>query len=58
MLKTLIDFYRLHKKPLFACFVDFRKAYDSVWREGLFFKLIQYGGSKNFVQSLFHNYSY
>ena len=36
VLKTIIDSYKLHKKPLFACFIDFRKAYDSVWREGLF----------------------
>ena len=40
VLKTLIDVYKLKRKPIFACFIDFRKAYDSVWREGLFFKLI------------------
>ena len=57
VLKTLIDFYKIHKKPLFACFIDFRKAYDSVWREGLFFKLIQYGCSKNFVRILLSMYS-
>jgi hypothetical protein len=57
VLKTLIDFYKLHKKPLFACFIDFCKAYDSVWREGLFFKLIQYGCSKNFVRILLSMYS-
>ena len=28
-------------KQLYACFVDFRKAYDSVWREGLLFKLLK-----------------
>ena len=52
VLKTLIDSYKSHKKPLFACFIDFRKAYDSVWREGLFFKLIRYGCSRNFVRVL------
>ena len=31
------------KKKLFACFVDFRKAFDSVWHEGLFFKLKKIG---------------
>ena len=56
VLKTLIDFYKLHKKPLFACFIDFRKAYDSVWREGLFFQLIQHGCSKNFIRMLLYKY--
>ena len=26
---------------LFVCFVDFCKAYDSVWQEALFFKLLK-----------------
>ena len=30
VLKTLIDSYKLRRKPMFACFVEFRKAYDSV----------------------------
>ena len=57
VLKTLIDSYKLRRKPMFACFVDFRKAYDSVWREGLFFKLINYGCSKKFVTILLNMYS-
>jgi hypothetical protein len=40
VLKTLIDYYKSKRKPIFACFIDFKKAYNSVWREGLFFKLI------------------
>ena len=27
------------KKKLFTCFVDFKKAYDSLWHDGLFYKL-------------------
>ena len=57
VLKTLIDSYKNKKRPLFACFIDFRKAYDSVWREGLFYKLMQYGCSKNFVRVLLSMYS-
>ena len=33
------------------------KTYDSVWREGLFYKLIQYGCRKNFVRILLSMYS-
>ena len=57
VLKTLIDSYKSSRKPIFTCFIDFRKAYDSVWREGLFFKLIKYGCSKKFVAILLNMYS-
>jgi hypothetical protein len=57
VLKTLIDVYKLKRKPIFACFIDFRKAYDSVWREGLFFKLIINGCSKNFIRIMLSMYS-
>ena len=42
-LRTLMDKYvRYHKEKVYACFVDsFRKAFDSVWREGLFYKLLK-----------------
>ena len=40
VLKSIIDFMRKKtKKKVFACFIDFRKAFDSVWRDGLLFKL-------------------
>ena len=36
-LRTLIDkCVHCHKEKVYACFVDFRKAFDSVWHEGLF----------------------
>ena len=57
VLKPLMEDYKLRRKPIFACFVDFRKAYDSVWREGLFFKLIRNGCSKNFVRIMLSMYS-
>ena len=57
VLKTLMEIYKVKRKPIFACFVDFRKAYDSVWREGLFFKLISNGCSKNFMRILLRMYS-
>ena len=41
ILRTLIDKYvKKLKSPLYVCFVDFKKAYDSVWRQALMFKLL------------------
>lgn len=46
ILKTIIDKY-IHKNgkgnKLYACFIDFRKAFDTVWHEGLFLKLQRAG---------------
>ena len=57
VLKTLIDYYKSKRKPIFACFIDFKKVYDSVWREGLFFKLILNGCSKRFIRLMLSMYS-
>lgn len=41
ILKSLINKYTIRgKKKLFGCFVDFKKAFDSVWHGGLLFKLL------------------
>ena len=43
-LHTLIDKYiHKHNSKIYACFVDFRKAFDSVWHKGLFYRLLSYG---------------
>jgi hypothetical protein len=39
VLRTLIEAARLHKDPLFACYVDFKKAYDTVPRSLLWQKM-------------------
>ena len=46
-LKTLIDDHigNKNKGKLYACFVDFKKAFDSIWHNGLFYKLLQLGES-------------
>ena len=31
---------RIKKKKLFCCFIDFEKAFDKVWREGVWYKLL------------------
>ena len=33
-------------KKVYACFDDFQKAYDTIWRNGLFYKLMKYGFSQ------------
>ena len=37
---------------LFTCFIDFRKAFVTVWHDGLFFKLQQLGVNGNFLLTL------
>ena len=39
ILKCLIDLVQSSKKKLYCCFVDFKQAFDSVWRVGLWQKL-------------------
>ena len=39
-LHALMDILKIKKKKLFYAFVDFRKAFDSVWRSGLWQKLL------------------
>jgi len=56
-LKTLIENSLSRKEKLYACFVDFRKAYDTVWRKGLLYKLLASGVSKKFVNILKSMYS-
>ena len=56
-LKTLIDDAFHKKQKLYACFVDFKKAYDTVWRKGLFYKLLTNGISTKFTELLRSMYS-
>ena len=58
-LRTLIDKYvHNHNEKLYACFVDFRKAFDSVWHDGLLNKLLQLNLGGHFyslIKSLYSN---
>ena len=47
-----MDKYLIENKKLYFCFVDFRKAYDSIWREALLKKLLGYDVSTKFVSLL------
>lgn len=40
ILYSLITLYLSKKKKLFCCFIDFKKAFDTIWRAGLWQKLI------------------
>ena len=57
VLKTLIDNYTSTNKRLYMCFIDFKKAYDTIWRDGLFYKLLKKGISKTFIKLLINMYS-
>ena len=41
-LKTIIDKTFKSPKKVYACFIDFKKAFDTINREALFYKLFQY----------------
>ena len=49
VLNSMINSYTRKGKKIYGCFVDFSKAYDSVWRDGLLYKLIKYKLSSKFI---------
>ena len=56
-LSTIIEKYVGRQKTrVFACFVDYRKAFDSVCREALLFKLSQMGIEGNFFRCIKYMY--
>ena len=57
VLKSIIDLYKTKRKHVFACFVDLKKAFDTVWRKGLLFKILCYGISPKFCKILQSMYS-
>ena len=43
---------------MIACFVDYKKAYDNVWRDGLYYKLLTSGikpGMVRIIRSMYRN---
>jgi hypothetical protein len=58
VLKTLIDKYvERNSKPLYACFVDFKSAFDTVWHQGLLYKLKAAGMGTTFYNIIQNMYS-
>ena len=58
-LRTLIDKYvHCHQEKLYACFVDFRKPFDSVWHDGFStncYKKNVGGNFYDFIKNLYYN---
>ena len=58
-LKSVVNKYVTYQKgkKLYTCFVDFQKAFDSVWHEALFRKLENLGINGNFLQIIKNIYN-
>ena len=57
-LRTLIEkCSHHHNQKVYACFVDFKKAFDSVWHEGLFYRILSYGIGGNLYSLIKSLYS-
>ena len=52
LLKALIDSYKQKKKHIYACFVDFSSAFDSIWHQGLIYKMYKNGFSNKIIKLL------
>ena len=58
ILKSIINQHCFtQKNKLYTCFVDFKKAFDSVWREALFLKLLKLGIGGRYYSLLKSMYS-
>lgn len=58
ILKTLVNKYFGKKKDnLYVCYVDFSKAFDTVWRSALMYKMYKKGIGGNFYKLLCDMYS-
>ena len=61
-LKSIINKYINTKRgKVFVAFVDFEKAFDSVWRQGLYYKLLKHdirGYFFNIIEDMYENYQF
>ena len=57
-LSTIVDKYKNKKHPVYSVFVDFKKAFDSICREALFYKLAVSGISGKFYDVLRYMYTH
>lgn len=58
VLKSLITKYlKKNREKIYACFVDLRKAFDSLWHDGLIYKLMKSGVGKKYINIIESMYS-
>ena len=57
ILRQLSEKYMEFNKDLYVCYVDFRKAFDSIWRQGLWKTMRQLGYPEKIVRLLESWYS-
>ena len=57
VLKSLVDIFALTKKKLYCAFIDYKKAFDSIWRQALWYKLMNYGISGKILQVVINMYN-
>ncbi len=57
ILNAIIEKYKCMGKPLFLCFVDFKRAFDSINRALLFVKLIKNGYTSKLLRVIIDMYS-
>ena len=50
VLRSAVSYYKNTKKPIFACFVDFSKAFDSICRPAMLYKLGEIGITGNYLR--------
>ncbi len=58
VMQCLMQILKQTKRKLFTVFIDFTKAFDSVWRVGLWYKLLKNGIQGRFlslVKNMYHN---
>ena len=58
ILQSLIEICKANKSKLFCAFIDFKQAFDTVWRAGLWQKLLENnvnGKFHNFIRNLYSN---
>ena len=57
VLKTLMDCAKYQRYPLYLCFIDLKSAFDTVWTDGLLYKLTKLQASTRFIGLIKNMYS-